>query len=192
MGAPPPKAPTIGKVGPVNVDWKVRALVAEDSLRALRGLCHAVFRARNEYEVRPRLELDVAIDEMVEELCAVEDAHPPFDPFNQETKGLAPNFRISEVGGMTYLSRMSLKDSTIEVNSGAAPPAKLVGLLFQLVQLADVSCARAGSAFPLAQVAWIQDRMPSLLVLLLAAGLVNPEVPVTVADIKNLAASSTG
>lgn len=174
----------------MSEDWKKRAMEAEAKLRgyrALRGLAHAVFRARQEVS-GVQLELDVALDEMFEELaCQGDDA--PFDAFRQVTSKLASNVTVREVGGMTEVSRLDFRTGTIDVNASAPPAAKLIGLLFQLVQIADLSCARSGSPIPAVMPGWIQDRVPSLAMLLVATRLLNPEIPVDVSDVQALAAS---
>ncbi len=174
------------------VAWKKRALAAEAKVhgyRVLRGHAHKVFRASLE-DGRP--ELDAAIDDLSAELDCLDQVHPKFAPFAQTTTKLKENFVVRETFVKDApVSDLDLMHRVIAINGMNPEAAKAVGLLFQLVQIADIAAAK-GSEHPRVDAGWIQDRAPALLVLLIAFGLLNPEVAVDVAEIAALEAASWG
>lgn len=187
-----------------HAEWKKRALKAEAqvrTLRTLRGLVDIAFRANLEDEVNEARfakdypELSKALDDLFEEACHLDDLEKPFDFFDQRTTKLSTPVvvrRRKALGSVSTLAPGSA-EAVIEVDEDAPPAAQAIGVLFQLVQLADMAAASTpGTEIPMVSPAWIQDRAPALLVLLLATGLANPALPVDVADVAALDAGTDG
>lgn len=172
------------------VAWKKRALAAEAKVhgyRVLRGHANQVFRASLEEN---DAELAAAIGDLAAELESLETVHPPFTPFVQQTTKLGENFAVRETFVKDApVSELFPQERAIVINGTLPESAKAVGLLYQLVQIADM--AAANEEFPRVSAGWIQDRAPALLVLLIAFGLLNPDVGVSIPELKALDAAST-
>lgn len=183
----------------MSADWKKRALVAEAKLagyRRLRDEASAVHSAFIEWKsnigVRGRtLPLDRLIepklDELEEELAHLDVVDPPFDFFAQRTTKLDRNLTVERARGLGTCSKFDLGTMKVLLDAEQPDAAKLVGLIFQLVQLADMASIQAGSDEKAVTQRWLQERAPALAMLLIATRLLNPEVPVEASDIQALA-----
>lgn len=183
-------------------EWKRRVLKAEAqnrTLGVLRGLANIAFRAWLE-EAEPEQvlfgkrypDLAAALDDLWEVLAHVDELDPPHDFFSQRTSGLTCPLEIRERKALGSVSTLALSDGTpgsanvVEVDADLPTAAKAIGVLFQLVQLADLAALKEGAEDAMVSPRWIQDRAPALLVLLAATRFLHPALPVTVADVAAL------
>lgn len=105
--------------------------------------------------------------------------------FDRAATGLEANIRVQTATlPASELSRLDAEIGLITVARNATDAQKLVGLVFQLIQLADIETAKQNGA------GTGVDRAATVTLLLIATGLINPEIGVTVADLE--AASSDG
>lgn len=177
-------------------EWKKRALVAEARLhgyRRLREIAERVVQAEFNEQVGAKdsgIDYDAAIEEMVRELGCLDEVHPPRVFFKQVVTQFQPTLRIelsSLLDEGTISDLKLVPELLISVNAHVPPAAQFVGLLFQLLQLSDIAASQLEEGEPTVTAKWFQDRAPALLVLLIATGLLNPEVPITAADVESIA-----
>ncbi len=175
----------------MSVDWKKRALAAEGKLSGyarLRETAEKLLRESFDAAVSRKKIPEECFEELRLELMVLDEVDPPRDFLGQrvEVSGNPISIRlVNDLGDRVSSLRLD-GEIGIDVNASVPDAAKYVGLLFQLVQLADIAAASAGSKEGTISASWIQDRAPSILALLIATGLLNPQVPVTVQDLAAL------
>lgn len=178
-------------------DWKKRALAAEAKLhgyRRLREIAEVAYKAYVDDGSANLDQADDAMDHLRAELASLDVVAPEypgarFDVFDQVTKGLSSPLTIRRKANLGAVSTLDMQNGVIEIDAAQPDAAKLVGLVFQLVQLVDVAAMASGSEDALASPRWIQDRAPGLVALLLATRLIDPDVPVTIEDVVALVKS---
>lgn len=82
----------------------------------------------------------------------------------------------------TSVSTLGKKDGKtyyISIDDSAKASEQLVGLFYQLVQLADIAALQEGGIAPMVSPAWLQERVPGLVALALGLGLLDPELGIT-------------
>src|SRR5579859_4601588 len=176
----PPPPPVMPKPVQIPADWKKRALAAEAKLagyRRLRELADKVYAATTRGPGDEPDALDGLIEDLGSELYHLDVVDPPKDFLNQKVDRVGLEIRTSSVMGET-VAAFDPKERRIEVNADAPPAAQFAGLLYQLMQAADLACLNDGLAGARAAPDWLQTRSGALLALLIATGLLNPKVPV--------------
>jgi len=190
LGAPPPgvkhafiPAPVVPKPSGIAVDWKRRAIEAERMLEHYKTFRKRVDVALLEQDKGLR---DDMLDDLFAESVFLEDAKKPRAFFDQVAKVLDANvtLRTTELLPDGILSRFDHEHLLVEISAKANDAQKLIGTVFQLLHVADLA-ASTEAGLPLAVTpAWLQDRVPAFALLLVATGLLNPEVPVAASDIE--------
>lgn len=177
-------------------EWKKRALVAEARLhgyRRLREIAEKVVQADFNEQVGAKdsgIDQELVMEELSRELGCLDEIHPPREFLKQTVTQLQATLRIelSSVLDEGMISNLQLQpELLISVNANVPPAAQYVGLLFQLLQLSDLAASQLEDGEPTVTAKWFQDRAPALLVLLIATGLLNPEVPVSASDVEAIA-----
>lgn len=175
-------------------EWKRRALAAEKEVAAYRRVKAEADEAFRTYlQVGPDMvpvDLGQAIESLSDELSRVESVvkFRPRDFFNQKVAidhgGHVADFEIVERPNLGQCSTLDFFDARIEIERDQPASAKAIGLLFQLVQLADVAASVTRKAESELSAAHLHQFVPGLLALLALTGMLNPEMPVTVDSIE--------
>ena len=184
---PPPVMPRPLSGGALGSgEWKKRALAAEAKLaghKRLRALAEKVAHQANE-DTKCSKWANL-VDELGTELYHLDVVDPPKDFLNQKVAKVDIEIRTSSVMGDS-VSSFDPRGRLVEVNAQAPAPAQYAGLLYQLVQAADLACANNGLSGGRVSAEWLQSRCGALLALLIATGLLNPAVPVEYGDVESI------
>lgn len=161
-------------------EWKKRALAAEAKLSNYRKCLTYADAVGTALVSRGRgdsTKTDEAIAELMIEVGMVQEFDPPRDFWNQrvsldgtEEETLA----IRSVTNLAGCAVLDLENGVIEIKQDQPDEGKVIGLLFQMAQLADIA---SSAELDLPRVL-VPDRLhlfaPVLAVLLEGSGLLNP------------------
>jgi hypothetical protein len=158
--------------------WKKRALAAEAKLAGYRRLRELAEKAMASEVSGEAFDFRDLAGELL--MLDVADKSPEF--FDQKIGSI----EIRTVVGLGAMSTMEGTDGDgvlIKLDAGTSTAGRAIGLLYQLAQYVDIAAAQEGSTEPQVSAAWLMVRIPSLLVLLLSAGLLHPLFPVSPEDV---------
>lgn len=122
------------------IEWKKRALAAEAKLsgyRRLREVGEELLRSVCERDAGAKV---CAIDTLSEELATLDVVDAPRDPFMQKIDiGDGKTIEVRLKAGLGSCSSLDLEKGIIEIEALQPDEGKAIGLLFQVLQLADVA-----------------------------------------------------
>lgn len=170
--------------------WKKRALAAEATLTAYRGLretCEEIHRAVCERDVGAKVR---AIDEMAQELNMLDVADKARDVFDQAVSiGGGREIRVESKAGIGQCSTMDVQKGVIVVEQLQPEEGKAIGLFFQVLQLVDMSNAASHEEPLRLDAAYLHSVVPLFLTLCVELGLVTSTLKITGASIESYLAT---
>ncbi len=183
-------------------DWKKRAMVAEAKLanhRNLREAAELVSIAGAKSFVVIGSRLDGALVNLRDELGVLEEIGeaPKLDHFNQIVKvrsrgGSERLLQIRTVKNLGALATINYEEAVIAVDDASSTEAKLYGLMFQFLQLADYSAIilTGGDGSEKISADRMHQMVPNVLALLITSGLLTKDIRVTMESLDQDAINS--
>lgn len=172
--------------------WKKRALQLEEKLHNYRKLLvyiDAVVHAKNAISTEGssrRASLIEAIDELADESRIVDHVEDEgLDLFSQKDIDLVDGAQltIQKVTGLGTSSEFDFETSTISIDADQPLEGKVIGLVFQLLQIADVGASISMKVPQALDSERLHAMTPVLISLLAATGFLNSAVGVTAKSI---------
>lgn len=168
-------------------EWKKRALVAEAKLygyQRLRELGEKVITAVA--DDASATSVGDAVDELGAELLSLEIVDPPRDYYNQVielTEELRFHVRTrARLGGSC--STLDVENGVVEIEALQPDEGKAIGLIFQVLQVADIVAAQEGEREPELSAAHLHDLVPAFMSISANLGLLEPKLGITHASIE--------
>lgn len=174
-------------------EWKRRALIAEGKLsgyQRLRELGEKVVSA-----VAGGADSDIsvadAVDELGSELVVLDIVDSPRDYFNQVielTEELRFHVRTrAGLGGSC--STLDVENGVVEIESLQPDEGKAIGLVFQVLQVADIVAAQEGEREPELSASHLHNLVPAFMSISANLGLLEPRLGITHASIEAFVSS---